>query len=98
VKPRTGLYIPATGNKPRFSIPWLVTSLAEHYFIINKVLLICIYLFKDAVSILDDVTSNDCGLVNSEFERMEKEAIVTYVAYCLVICLKSWRETIKTSG
>lgn len=59
----------------------------------NKALFICIYLFKDAVSILDDdVTSNDCGVVNSEFERMEKEAIVTYVAYCLVICLESWEK------
>jgi hypothetical protein len=45
------------------------------------------YLLKDDVSILDDVTSNDCGVMNSEFERMGKEVIVTYVAYCLVICL-----------
>ena len=46
VQPRTGLCIPATGNKPRFSIPWLVTTLAEHYFSINKALFICIYLFN----------------------------------------------------
>lgn len=98
MKPRTGLYIPATGNKPRFSIPWLVASLAEHCFIINKALFICIYLFKDAVSILGDVTSKDCGVVNSEFERMGKEAIVTYVAYYLVVCLESWRKPVKTSG
>jgi hypothetical protein len=89
---------PATGNKPRFSIPWLVTSLAEHHFAINKALFICIYLFKDAVSILGVVTSNYCGVANNEFERMGKEAIVTYVAYCLVICLESWRKPIKTSG
>lgn len=97
MKPRTGLCISATGNKPRFSIPWLVTSLAEHHFNINKALFIFIYLFKDAVSIFDHIASNGCGVVNSEFERMGKEAIVTHVAYCLVICLESRIKTTKTS-
>jgi hypothetical protein len=65
-----------------FSIPRFVTSLAENPVIINKALFICIYLFKDAVSILDRITVNDCGIVNSEVGRMGKEAIVTYVEYC----------------
>lgn len=75
-------------KQPPLSIPWLVTSLAEHHLINNKALCTCIYLFKDTVSILDHITSNNCGVVNSELERMEKEAIVTYVAYYLVICLE----------
>jgi hypothetical protein len=73
-----------------FSIPRFLTSLAENSVIINKALFICIYLFKDAVSILDRITLNVCGIVNSEFERMGKEAIVTYVEYCFVIYLESW--------
>lgn len=85
-------------KQPPFSIPWLVTSLAEHHFIINEALFICIYLFKDDVIILDHIASNNCRVVNSELERMGKEAIVTCVAYCLVICLESWIKTIKTSG
>lgn len=85
LNPRTGLYVTSRGNKPRFSIPWLVTSLAENPFIVNKALFICIYLFKDAVIIFDRTNSYDCGVLDSEFERMGKEAILTYVAYCLVI-------------
>ena len=75
-------------KQPPLSIPRLVTSLAEHHFINNKALFICIYLFRDAVSILDHITSNNCRVVNSELERIGKEAIVTYVAYYLVICLE----------
>jgi len=78
-----------------FSIPRFVTSLAENPFIINKALFICICLFKDAVSILDRTTLNDCGIVNGEFERMGKEAIVPYVEYSLVICLESWRKQVS---
>lgn len=89
LNPRTGLYVTTRGNKPRFSIPWSVTSLAENPFIINKALFIFIYLFKGTAIIFDRIHSYDCGVLNSELERMGKEAILTYVAFVLLF---AWNE------
>jgi hypothetical protein len=60
----------------QFSIPWLVTLLAEGYFGITNALFTCIYSFKDAISICH-VAFGSSEVVKNKLERMAKEAIVT---------------------